>query len=176
MLPSSVTISLNRGDSRTLPVQLADRIRTAIDNRQLAEGDRLPSSRALSAQMGVARGVVENAYEQLSAEGWLEAKRARARTSTASVPPRTTLHELSHRYPGSRTSDPFRPRKSVSQPGRRGSPPVRPRPGDGPGARRATRCPRRRTRTRGENPNCAPRSHGYSGAPADFTHIRTPSW
>lgn len=98
MLPSSATVSFNREDARTLPVQLADRIRIAIDNGQLAEGDRLPSSRALSAQMGVARGVVENAYEQLSAEGWLDAKRGSGtyvnRIGSADRPPPRTVAPL----------------------------------------------------------------------------------
>ena len=41
----------------------------------LARGDRLPSSRALAADLGVSRSVTEQAYEQLLAEGWLEARR-----------------------------------------------------------------------------------------------------
>src|SRR5262245_52821739 len=41
----------------------------------LSAGDRLPSSRALAAELGVSRSVAEQAYEQLLAEGWLEARR-----------------------------------------------------------------------------------------------------
>src|SRR5262245_63606274 len=41
----------------------------------LSAGDRLPSSRALAADLGVSRSVAEQAYEQLLAEGWLEARR-----------------------------------------------------------------------------------------------------
>ena len=40
----------------------------------LARGDRLPSSRALAADLGVSRAVAEQAYEQLLAEGWLETR------------------------------------------------------------------------------------------------------
>jgi len=41
----------------------------------LAHGDRLPSSRALAADLGVSRAVTEQAYEQLLAEGWLVTRR-----------------------------------------------------------------------------------------------------
>ena len=44
--------------------------------RALSAGERLPSSRALAAELGVSRGVVVEAYEQLAAEGYL-AVRAR---------------------------------------------------------------------------------------------------
>jgi GntR family transcriptional regulator / MocR family aminotransferase len=75
MLPSSVTITLDRTDTRTLPVQIADRIRSEISRGALGDSTRLPSSRALSEEIGVARGVVEQAYEQLIAEGWIESRR-----------------------------------------------------------------------------------------------------
>ncbi|OZD08613.1 GntR family transcriptional regulator [Rhodococcus sp. 06-235-1A] len=75
MLPISLSITIDRADTRTLPVQLADRIRAAIDNGELRPQSRLPSTRALSADLGVARAVVEKAYEQLVAEGWIDARR-----------------------------------------------------------------------------------------------------
>lgn len=50
-------------------------LRTAIRDGQLAPGLRLPSSRDLAAQLGVARGTVTAAYGQLTAEGYLTAKR-----------------------------------------------------------------------------------------------------
>ena len=46
---------------------------------------RLPASRALAAQLGVSRGVVTDAYEQLTAEGWLAARRG-AGTVVAAAP------------------------------------------------------------------------------------------
>lgn len=75
ILPSSLIISIDRSDARTFPVQIADRIRSAIDSGKITPSTRLPSSRALSADIGVARGIVELAYDQLTAEGWLEARR-----------------------------------------------------------------------------------------------------
>ena len=50
-------------------------LRTAIRDGQLAPGLRLPSSRDLAAQLGVARGTVTAAYGQLTDEGYLTARR-----------------------------------------------------------------------------------------------------
>lgn len=49
-------------------------LRRAIVDGTLAPGTRLPSSRVLAADLGVSRGVVVEAYEQLVAEGWLTAR------------------------------------------------------------------------------------------------------
>jgi GntR family transcriptional regulator/MocR family aminotransferase len=46
-------------------------IREAIRSGRLAPGIQLPSSRALSADLGVARNTVASAYAELIAEGWL---------------------------------------------------------------------------------------------------------
>ncbi len=75
MLPSSLAVSLDRSGRRTLPVQLADHIRESISRGELIPDSRLPSSRALSKDLGVARGVAEQAYEQLLAEGWILSRR-----------------------------------------------------------------------------------------------------
>src|SRR5262245_66606690 len=50
-------------------------LRQAIRDGQLAPGTRLPSSRDLAGQLGVARGTVTAAYGQLVAEGYLSGKR-----------------------------------------------------------------------------------------------------
>ena len=54
-----------------LGVQLSGRIRDLVLAGTHARGDRLPSSRALAADLAVSRSVTEQAYEQLLAEGWL---------------------------------------------------------------------------------------------------------
>jgi GntR family transcriptional regulator/MocR family aminotransferase len=41
----------------------------------LADGSRLPSTRALARELQVSRGVVEQAFDQLTAEGWLVGRR-----------------------------------------------------------------------------------------------------
>jgi GntR family transcriptional regulator/MocR family aminotransferase len=50
-------------------------LREAVRSGRLAPGSRLPSTRALCAQLGVSRGVVVDAYSQLAAEGYLQTRR-----------------------------------------------------------------------------------------------------
>jgi GntR family transcriptional regulator/MocR family aminotransferase len=64
-------IAVDRADRRALHEQLEQALRTAIRSGRLAAGTRLPSSRDLSSQLGVSRGVVTAAYGQLAAEGYL---------------------------------------------------------------------------------------------------------
>jgi len=53
--------------------QLEDALRGAIQAGRLQPGTRLPSSRSLAADLGVARNTVADAYGLLAAEGWLVA-------------------------------------------------------------------------------------------------------
>jgi GntR family transcriptional regulator/MocR family aminotransferase len=58
--------------SRTpLTAQLCSQLREMIESGELAEGTRLPATRRLSAEYGIARNVAIDAYEQLIAEGYL---------------------------------------------------------------------------------------------------------
>ena len=49
-------------------------LRDAVRSGRLAASMRLPSSRDLAADLGVSRNTVADAYSQLVAEGWLEAR------------------------------------------------------------------------------------------------------
>ena len=49
-------------------------LRDAIRGGRLRAGTRLPSSRALAADLGIARNTVAEVYSQLVAEGWLTAR------------------------------------------------------------------------------------------------------
>ncbi|WP_153813394.1 PLP-dependent aminotransferase family protein [Streptomyces sp. SUK 48] len=53
---------------------LTDALREAVRTGRLAPGTRLPSSRSLAADLGVARNTVGEAYADLVAEGWLTAR------------------------------------------------------------------------------------------------------
>ncbi|WP_330259545.1 PLP-dependent aminotransferase family protein [Streptomyces murinus] len=53
---------------------LTDALRDAVRTGRLAPGTRLPSSRALAADLGIARNTVGEAYADLVAEGWLTAR------------------------------------------------------------------------------------------------------
>lgn len=70
MLP----VRLDRADPRPLGTQLADQVRRLVHDGVLARDDRMPASRRLAADLGVSRSVVEQAFDQLLAEGWLEAR------------------------------------------------------------------------------------------------------
>jgi GntR family transcriptional regulator/MocR family aminotransferase len=65
---------LDRGGKVPLAVQITGQLRAAVADSRLRAGERLPSSRALAASLGVSRTVVTNAYLQLFAEGWLEGR------------------------------------------------------------------------------------------------------
>src|SRR5690242_5831328 len=76
-------------------------LRAAIRDGRLAAGTRLPSTRALAADLGWARGTVAGAYAQLAAEGWLTA-RAGAGTVVAAgreSPAATVRRESAEREP-----------------------------------------------------------------------------
>ncbi|MGH3084678.1 MAG: GntR family transcriptional regulator, partial [Gaiellaceae bacterium] len=49
-------------------------LRAAIREQRLAPGQRLPSTRTLAYDLGIARGTVVEAYAQLEAEGYLTAR------------------------------------------------------------------------------------------------------
>src|SRR3984885_11765223 len=68
-------LDLARTPGRPLRARLEHALREGVRSRRLAPGSRLPSTRALCAQLGVSRGVVVDAYSQLAAEGYLQTRR-----------------------------------------------------------------------------------------------------
>ena len=76
---------LRRDDPQPLGRQLERELREAVRDGRLAPDAPVPSSRALAQQLGVARGVVVGAYEQLVAEGYL-VSRPGGRTRVARIP------------------------------------------------------------------------------------------
>ena len=67
----TLPLAIDRTDPRPLPRQLADELRAAIGNGIVAAGEPVPASRALAQRLGVSRGTVVAAYDQLLAEGYL---------------------------------------------------------------------------------------------------------
>ncbi|HEV8637782.1 MAG TPA: PLP-dependent aminotransferase family protein [Chloroflexota bacterium] len=61
-------LELRRGRLRR---SLREVLRAAVQDGRLAAGTRLPSSRRLAEDLGVSRGVVTDAYDQLVSEGYL---------------------------------------------------------------------------------------------------------
>ncbi|MDP9843882.1 PLP-dependent aminotransferase family protein [Streptosporangium lutulentum] len=78
---------------------LAGALREAVRTGRLVPGTRLPSSRSLAADLGVARNTVADAYAELVAEGWLTARQGsgtrvakRAEPRRAAPPARPARH------------------------------------------------------------------------------------
>ncbi|MBW8481517.1 MocR-like pyridoxine biosynthesis transcription factor PdxR [Actinomadura parmotrematis] len=67
-------LPLDRASGR-LAAQIAAGLRDGVRGGRLPAATRLPSSRDLARDLGVSRGVVVTAYEQLVAEGFLTARR-----------------------------------------------------------------------------------------------------
>ena len=73
----STLIDLNRSDEAGLVAQLTSQLRSLIATGRLGKGRTLPSSRRLASDLGVSRNTVSYAFEQLAAEGYLEASHGR---------------------------------------------------------------------------------------------------
>src|SRR5215813_8519564 len=70
-LGPELLLQLNRGLSQPLRSQLEAGLRDAIRSGRLQAGERLPSSRELARELGTSRGLVQECYTQLLAEGYL---------------------------------------------------------------------------------------------------------
>jgi GntR family transcriptional regulator/MocR family aminotransferase len=87
-------VALERDSGVPLRAQLEQQLRDGARAGRLAPGAPLPSTRALARELGVARGVVSEAYAQLAAEGYLVARQGaptrvaeRAPAPPATAPP-----------------------------------------------------------------------------------------
>jgi GntR family transcriptional regulator/MocR family aminotransferase len=74
--------------------QIYERFRLAIGSGLLKPGERIPSARALTRELGLARGTIEAAYALLAAEGYIEARGQAGTIVTPGLKPRkTVVHE-----------------------------------------------------------------------------------
>src|SRR3954471_2271620 len=71
--------------------QIYNRFRSAIASGMLKPGDRIPSARALTKELGLARGTIETAYSLLAAEGYIEARGQAGTIVSADLHPRTLI-------------------------------------------------------------------------------------
>ncbi|CAL9537942.1 PLP-dependent aminotransferase family protein [Streptomyces sp. enrichment culture] len=80
---------------------LTDALREAVRSGRLAPGVRLPSSRSLAADLGIARNTVADAYADLVAEGWLTARQGSGtRVADRPAPPAPAAAPVERRDPG----------------------------------------------------------------------------
>jgi GntR family transcriptional regulator / MocR family aminotransferase len=73
-LSPELLLPLDRYSGQPLRTQLEGGLREAIRTGRLPVGERLPSSRELARELGVSRGLVQECYAQLIAEGYLESR------------------------------------------------------------------------------------------------------
>lgn len=88
----------------TLRSGLMEALRDAVRTGRLTAGSRLPSTRALAADLGVARNTVSDAYTALIAEGWLTARqgsgtRVAERAAPRGITPRPAASTTTHTRP-----------------------------------------------------------------------------
>jgi GntR family transcriptional regulator/MocR family aminotransferase len=77
-------LPIDREGDVPLHVQLEQQLRAAVRGGRLPAGAMLPPTRLLAADLGVSRGVVVEAYEQLTAEGFFQS-RAGSGTRVATI-------------------------------------------------------------------------------------------
>jgi len=90
-------VELERDGDVPLYEQLERTLRDAIRHGRLHASTRLPSSRGLAAELGISRGVVTSAYDQLAAEGYLETRQGahvRVARGVRAQPPRPPTPSL----------------------------------------------------------------------------------
>jgi DNA-binding transcriptional MocR family regulator len=75
-------------DQLTRVAAVSNHLRAMIHDGTLAAGDPLPSTRTLAARLGVARGTVVAAYEQLDGEGYIRTRHGAVARVVGSIGPR----------------------------------------------------------------------------------------
>ncbi|MFA5702408.1 MAG: PLP-dependent aminotransferase family protein [Advenella sp.] len=95
-IPALGTIDRSKGH---IGQQLAASLRRAISTGELKAGERLPSTRALADSMGLSRGTVTEAYEQLRAEGLLETQASASTCVATGLQEWQTIPQKPHHQP-----------------------------------------------------------------------------
>jgi GntR family transcriptional regulator/MocR family aminotransferase len=83
---STLDLGIDRTDLEPLQAQIARQIRDMVLHGRLKPEARVPSSRALAEELGVARATVVEAFEQLTGEGYLETRSGSATRVAAQLP------------------------------------------------------------------------------------------
>ena len=89
-------LRIDRDSEIPLRSQLESGLREAVRGGRLQVGERLPSSRELARELGVSRGLVQECYGQLQAEGYLASQVGSAtRVAMAASEPRSPVSTAS---------------------------------------------------------------------------------
>src|SRR6266481_4331610 len=86
----SPIICIDRKAPKALHEQIYDAYRTAIIDRSLRAGQRVPSTRMLAGELGISRIPILNAYAQLLAEGYFEGRVGAGTVVSKSLPDQVT--------------------------------------------------------------------------------------
>jgi GntR family transcriptional regulator/MocR family aminotransferase len=86
-------IAVDRKASKPLHKQIYDGFLLAIVGGNIRPGQRVPSSRTLSVELGISRIPVLNAYAQLLAEGYFESRKGAGTFVSESLPESLTICE-----------------------------------------------------------------------------------
>jgi GntR family transcriptional regulator / MocR family aminotransferase len=89
----SMILAVDRGAPKALHRQVYDAYRTAILDRRLRAGQRVPSSRVLASELGISRIPILTAYAQLVAEGYFESRVGSGTVVSRSLPDQVTFSE-----------------------------------------------------------------------------------
>src|ERR1039458_2262027 len=95
-------VEIDRAGELPLHEQIERALRERIRSGRLPSDMRLPSTRALSRELGVSRGVVTEAYGQLAAEGYLamsQGAAVRVATVVRAASPRPPVRSLLESFP-----------------------------------------------------------------------------
>ena len=84
---ADILLTLDRSERRGLREQLRQQLRSAIQQGRLPAGTVLPPSRTLARDLGVARSVVVDAYENLAEDGYLAARQGSGTRVLATAEP-----------------------------------------------------------------------------------------
>lgn len=87
----TVQFELDRSQSAPIYRQLYQRFRESIADGRLRPGDRVPAVRALAAELNLARGTVDAAYQLLIGEGYLTARGVAGTVVTPHLTPAAPL-------------------------------------------------------------------------------------
>lgn len=102
------TLALDRTPrAAPLPAQIAAGVRGLIASGALASGDALSSSRSAAQSLGVARGTVSAAYDQLVAEGYLVTRDRSGVRVAPNLPAAQPQTSAATRRPPSRATQPL---------------------------------------------------------------------
>src|ERR1700677_429750 len=86
-------VAVDRKASKPLHKQIYDGFLLAIVDGNIRPGQRVPSSRTLSVELGISRIPVLNAYAQLLAEGYFESRKGAGTFVSESLPESLTVWE-----------------------------------------------------------------------------------